>query len=90
MAYGDILNRHGDVFGEPVNIASRLCGSARPGTILVNAELSDLLEADERFRVRSIPTLSVRGYRRLKGVGGGAAQVRPGALTTPLRDHRPW
>lgn len=75
MAHGDILNRHGDVFGEPVNIASRLCGSARPGTILVNAELSDLLESDERFRVRSIPTLSVRGYRRLKA----SALARPKA-----------
>ena len=89
MAYGDILNRHGDVFGEPVNIASRLCGSARPGTILVNAELSDLLEADERFRVRSIPTLSVR-YRRLKASAVARPKSVRGALTTPLRDHRPW
>ncbi|GAB11597.1 putative adenylate cyclase [Gordonia araii NBRC 100433] len=66
LAYGEILNRHGDVFGEPVNIASRLCGSARPGTILVDAELAEAVGDDERFRLRSISSLSVRGYRRLR------------------------
>lgn len=69
MAYGEVLNRHGDVFGEPVNIASRLCGSARPGTILVDVALAEELEDDGELRVRSIPTLSVRGYRRLKAYG---------------------
>ncbi len=67
MAHGEVLSRHGDVFGEPVNIASRLCGSARPDTILLDADLAALLEPDrDRFRVRPIPTMSVRGYRRLR------------------------
>ncbi|MFT4201562.1 adenylate/guanylate cyclase domain-containing protein [Gordonia sp. (in: high G+C Gram-positive bacteria)] len=66
MARGEVLARHGDVFGEPVNIASRLCGSARPGTILVDHDLANALSGDDRFRVRSIPPLAVRGYRRLR------------------------
>ncbi|QKT08767.1 adenylate/guanylate cyclase domain-containing protein [Gordonia sp. X0973] len=65
MALGEILNRHGDVFGEPVNIASRLCGSARPGTILVDAGFAAQADGD-RYRLSSIRPLSVRGYRRLR------------------------
>lgn len=66
LARGQILTRLGDVFGEPVNIAARLCGSARPGTTLVDDELAEDLADDERFYLKSIPTLSVRGYRKLK------------------------
>ncbi|NMO02418.1 adenylate/guanylate cyclase domain-containing protein [Gordonia sp. TBRC 11910] len=66
LAQGAVLARLGDVFGEPVNIAARLCGSARPGRILIDENLSELIVDDSRFRIRSIPTLSVRGYRRLR------------------------
>ncbi|GEE01617.1 putative adenylate cyclase [Gordonia spumicola] len=65
IARGHALTRLGDVFGEPVNIAARLAGSARSGTTLVDENLSEDLKGDERFYVSSIPTLSVRGYRRL-------------------------
>lgn len=66
LAHGEVLPRLGDVFGEPVNIAARLCGSSRPGRILIDDNLSDALEDDARFRLRSIAPLSVRGYRRLR------------------------
>ena len=61
-----MLSRLGDVFGEPVNIAARLAGSARPGTILVDDAVATGLAEDERFYLRSIPSLNVRGYLRLK------------------------
>lgn len=66
LAHGEVLARLGDVFGEPVNIAARLCGSSRPGKILVDDNLADALDGDARFRLRSIPPLNVRGYRRLR------------------------
>lgn len=66
LARGAVLARLGDVFGEPVNIAARLCGSARPGTTLVSEPVADDLTDDERFYLRSISPLSVRGYRRLR------------------------
>ncbi|MAU81365.1 adenylate/guanylate cyclase domain-containing protein [Gordonia sp. Z-3] len=66
LARGRVLSRLGDVFGEPVNIAARLAGSARPGTILVDDAVATGLAEDERFYLRSIPSLNVRGYRRLK------------------------
>ncbi|MET9201612.1 adenylate/guanylate cyclase domain-containing protein [Gordonia sp. NPDC003585] len=66
LARGEVLTRLGDVFGEPVNIAARLCGSARPGTTLVDESVSNALRSDNRFYLKQIPTLSVRGYKRLR------------------------
>lgn len=65
MALGAVLTRLGDVFGEPVNIAARLTSSARPGTILVDATISSAVD-DERFFFKSIGSLNVRGYKRLR------------------------
>jgi adenylate cyclase len=65
MALGTVLTRLGDVFGEPVNIASRLTSSARPGTILVDSVLASAVD-DDRFYFKSIGPLSVRGYKRLR------------------------
>ncbi|WP_439030541.1 adenylate/guanylate cyclase domain-containing protein [Gordonia terrae] len=66
MARGAVLTRLGDVFGEPVNIASRLTSSARSGTTLVDDAIADALRDDDRFYLKSIPTLRVRGYKHLK------------------------
>lgn len=65
LARGPVLTRLGDVFGETVNIAARLCGSARQGKTLIDESVAAALRDDNRFFVKSIPTLSVRGYRRL-------------------------
>ena len=61
-----LLIRMGDLFGEPVNIAARLASNAREGTTLVDQNLADALADDEDVRVRHVPALSVRGYRRLR------------------------
>lgn len=68
VAYGEVLSRMGDVFGEVVNIASRLTSLARPGRVLVNAELGELLHEQhaEEFRVRRARTATVKGYSRLE------------------------
>jgi adenylate cyclase len=67
MAQGNVLSRLGDVFGEVVNIASRLTSIARPGRILTNRELADVLrDHPGEFRVRRAPTRPVKGYTRLE------------------------
>ena len=66
-AYGPLLSRLGDVYGEPVNIASRLTSTARPGSVLVDKELAAALEGDERWRLRRVPPRPVRGYSLLQG-----------------------
>ena len=64
MAYGEVLQRLGDVFGEVVNVASRLTSLAKPGRILINGEMGELLKGDEDFRVRrAAPTTAVKRRR---------------------------
>ena len=60
VAFGAALSRAGDWFGRPVNLASRITGIARPGSVLVDGEVR--VVADERYR------WSFAGERRLRGV----------------------
>jgi adenylate cyclase len=65
LAYGTVLSRLGDVYGEPVNLASRITSIARPGSVLVDRELASALEGDDRWRLRRVPPRPVRGYSLL-------------------------
>ncbi len=62
-AYGPAFTRGGDYYGRAVNLASRITGSARPGTILVSAEVRERAD-EEAFR------FSRARRRRLKGISG--------------------
>lgn len=66
LALGPVLQRLGDVFGPPVNIASRLTDEARPGTVLVDVEAADALAGDPRWDLHRMHARSVRGYRALR------------------------
>jgi adenylate cyclase len=68
LAYGSVLTRLGDIYGEPVNLASRLTSIARPGSVLVDRELGGALEGDARWRLRRTPPRPVRGYALLQGI----------------------
>lgn len=65
VAMGTVLSRLGDVYGEPVNIASRLTSIARPGTVLVDRDLAGALDGDPRWHLRRVPPRRVRGYSLL-------------------------
>lgn len=67
VACGAVVSRLGDIYGEPVNIASRLTSLARPGSVLVDRELATALEGDDRWDVRRVPPRPVRGYTLLHG-----------------------
>jgi adenylate cyclase len=66
LACGTVLSRLGDVYGEPVNLASRLTSIARPGSVLVDRELAAALEGDDRWKLRRVPPRPVRGYALLQ------------------------
>ncbi len=76
LAAGPVLVRFGDVYGEVVNIASRLTGHARPDSVLVDRVVAEALAGDGRYTVRPLKALTVRGYRHLhpwlldRGPGG--------------------
>jgi adenylate cyclase len=60
VARGEAIARGGDWYGRPVNVASRVCSLARPGSVLCTEGVHD--EAEGEFR------WSFAGKRRLKGV----------------------
>ena len=62
VATGMAVSRAGDWFGSPVNLASRVTGAARPGSILVSESAREAVGDDDRF------TWSFAGARRLKGI----------------------
>jgi adenylate cyclase len=60
IARGEAIGRGGDWYGRPVNVASRVTGIARPGTVLTTQSVHD--EAEDSF------DWSFAGKKRLKGV----------------------
>ena len=56
------VSRAGDWFGSPVNVASRVTGVARPGTVLVADSAWDAISESGAFDG------SFAGARRLKGI----------------------
>lgn len=79
LALGGVVSRLGDVFGEPVNLASRLTSQARPGSVLVDSHLAEALTGHPAFSLRTLLHRPVRGYRSLRpqllrrAAGGAAA-----------------
>jgi len=65
VALGPLLVRLGDVFGAPVNLASRLTDEARPRTVLVDQATADALADDGSYELKRLRRRSVRGYRSL-------------------------
>jgi adenylate cyclase len=61
-----MLAWEGDLYGSTVNLASRLAGVARPCTVLVSEDLSRQLEKEERFTVREIHTVKLKGIGKTR------------------------
>jgi adenylate cyclase len=62
LSTGMAVSRAGDWFGSSVNLASRVTGAARPGTILVSESTRDALGETGEF------AFSFAGARSLKGI----------------------
>jgi adenylate cyclase len=60
VSRGDAVERSGDWYGPPVNVASRVTAIARPGSVLATGAVHDSAEEDFAW--------SRAGRRRLKGV----------------------
>jgi adenylate cyclase len=78
LASGEALQRAGDWYGRPVNLASRLTSFARRGSVVASKEVHDAAEDGYAW--------SFAGNRRFKGVGDEVPvyRVRPAdAEATP-------
>ena len=61
LASGPVIQRLGDIFGPPVNMAARLTQVARRNRLIVDQNTADLLPADE-WENRRLPARPVRGF----------------------------
>ncbi len=62
LARGPVVSRLGDVFGSTVNLASRLVGFARPGTVLVDDAFVGALGDDPAFFTKSLRPRDLKGF----------------------------
>jgi adenylate cyclase len=67
-AWGPALPRAGDWYGRPINLASRITGVARPGSVLCDGDLHDAAAEGYRW--------SFAGERRLRGIDGAVKLFR--------------
>lgn len=74
LAFGEVVDRAGDVYGPPVNLASRLSDVARAGSLVTTIGVRELLEND--FDWTAI------GRRRFKGIAEPVALERARELGT--------
>jgi len=77
LAFGPTVGVGGDVFGETVNLASRLTSVARKGTIVVPRDCLDALAGADDLRVRpSRRTYSLKGLGETRIAVVDRAEVR--------------
>ncbi|MEU9808515.1 adenylate/guanylate cyclase domain-containing protein [Mycobacterium sp. NPDC050853] len=72
LAYGEVLTRFGDLYGTVVNVAARLTGVARPGTVLLDDGAAAALTSHREFTLRHLRGVRVKGFSRL-----GSHVLRP-------------
>ncbi len=65
VSYGFVVQRAGDVFGLPVNLAQALTKAARPGRVLLSAEAAAMMGPERRGRLRPcrLPHPALEGKR---------------------------
>lgn len=66
VARGGVLRHEADLFGPTVNLASRLVGVARPGTVLVSDELARSLAGETGFELRRLRPQKFRGMGEVR------------------------
>ncbi|BDH55283.1 adenylate/guanylate cyclase domain-containing protein [Tsukamurella sp. PLM1] len=63
MAYGEVLQRYGDLFGSVVNLAARLTSAARPGTVLIDDNFTQAVAEAPDLGTKSLRAYRARGFR---------------------------
>lgn len=65
LASGGVLQLQGDLYGPPVNLASRIVGIARPRSVVVSESVHDALVDDPSYEWRSLRPRTFKGIGRV-------------------------
>lgn len=68
LVWGRVLSRFGDVFGPPVNLASRLTDQAEPSTVLMDPGTARLLQNNPAFELQTLQSHDLPGLGELTPV----------------------
>ncbi len=60
---GEVLEEEGDLFGQAVNTALRICALAKPSEILISTGVFQRLPPHQQAAARRIPAVAVKGLR---------------------------
>jgi adenylate cyclase len=82
LALGPMLAWEGDLYGNTVNLASRLVGIAHPGTVLIADDLAERLRLDPAFTLHEIRAT------KLKGIGKTTPWVLRRPQPKPVKHER--
>ena len=62
LEMGQVIKHAGDVFGDTVNLASRLTAMAEPSGILIGPLLADTVAGNSGYQLSPNPPVQIRGY----------------------------
>jgi adenylate cyclase len=88
---GSVLLKRGDMFGNAVNIASRLASLAGPGQVIVSASVRERLCEERRARCRRFDRLRIRGtgaefdLYQVNGTDGAVTALVTQVVDVPIR-----
>ncbi len=62
VEYGPVITHGGDLFGDTVNLASRLTALAAPNEIVIGPRLAGILAESPKFEIDALPATPVKGF----------------------------
>ncbi len=62
LEFGDLITHAGDVFGDTVNLASRLTALSEPNQVLVGPRLATELATHRQYQLTELAPMQVRGF----------------------------
>jgi adenylate cyclase len=88
LEHGSVISHAGDVFGDTVNLASRLTSVAEPNHILLGPALAETLAEYPAYRLSALPPIDVRGFGIVTPTELRRARCGAGWLRRPRRRLR--